>query len=456
MRLRRPRSLLWRVLGVQLVCLALIWGALSGYTFYRAHDDTSTAIDGDLVLVANALARMVSVSPTPAAARSTAEHLRDLNMGQADPPLRADQFVYQVWRADGALLARSDERPALPAFAPGQLDEGRKWHREGWVLYAARSPDHQIVAVIGHAEKYYDSIGLDFLRQTVYGYLQLAVILTFLLWFTLRIGLKPLRVVSAQVSQRQQDDLTPVQVAKPYLELDTLVAALNDKLARVQSALKRERDFFADAAHELRTPLSAIAAQAHLIVAEREPAERERAAAALQSGVLRAARVLNRLLLVNRLDAAPGASAMEPVELSELAEDAVRDLQARADASGHRIGIAAEPIRQRADRESLYAALECLLDNALKYTPAGTQIIVSVHRDGAETVVAVRDNGPGIPPDQHERAFTRFERLGRTDQEGSGLGLAIVQRVAQLHGGQALLMNGVDGGCVVELRFPQQ
>jgi signal transduction histidine kinase len=265
-----------------------------------------------------------------------------------------------------------------------------------------------------------------------------------------------LRVVSAQVSQRQQDDLTPVQVAKPYLELDTLVAALNDKLARVQSALKRERDFFADAAHELRTPLSAIAAQAHLIVAEREPAERERAAAALQSGVVRAARVLNRLLLVNRLDAAPGASAMEPVELSELAEDAVRDLQARADASGHRIGIAAEPIRQRADRESLHAALECLLDNALKYTPAGTQIIVSVHRDGAETVVAVRDNGPGIPSDLHERAFTRFERLGRTDQEGSGLGLAIVQRVAQLHGGQALLMNGVDGGCVVELRFPQQ
>jgi signal transduction histidine kinase len=144
------------------------------------------------------------------------------------------------------------------------------------------------------------------------------------------------------------------------------------------------------------------------------------------------------------------------VDLAEVAEDAVRDHQARGNASGHRIGVAAESIMLSADRENLNAALGCLLDNALKYTSSGTQIIVSVHRDGSEIVMAVRDNGPEIPADHHDRASIRFERLGRSDQEGSGLGLAIVQRVAELHGGRAHLTTGADGGCAVELRLPQR
>jgi methyl-accepting chemotaxis protein len=235
---------------VQLVTLAVIWAGVSAYVFYRAHDGTSASIDGDLVLVANALARVASVDPAPGNARILAEHLRDLNIGQADPPLRADQFAYQVWRADGSLLARSDESPALPAFSPGQVDEGHRFSRDGWILFSARSPDGRVLAVIGHARAYYDAVNRELLWQNASGYLQLAVILTILLWLTLRIGLKPLREVSAQVSQRQRDDLTPVQIVKPYRELETLVSALNDKLSRVRSAVSRERNFFADAAHE--------------------------------------------------------------------------------------------------------------------------------------------------------------------------------------------------------------
>jgi signal transduction histidine kinase len=454
MRLPRAPSLLARLLGVQLLTLALIWVVLSGFAIYQAYRDDDNAIDSDLTLVANALARVTSVNSGADQARILADHLRDLSIAQADPPLTADQFAYQVWTADSVLLARSQESPELPALGPGTLPEGRKQSRHGWTLLAVRSPNGKIVAVVGHTDAYYRRVTRFFIWQLVRGYLQLEAILTALLWVTLRVGLRPLNQLAVKIRARQRDDLTPIAVEKSYSELDPLVSSLNDKLAKVRAALEREREFFADAAHELRTPLTAISAQAHVVITEPGHEEREAAAIELQNGVERAARVLNRLLLVSRLDAARELGSTQSVDLGEIVDDVVSQNRARARTSGHRITATTEPLLRSCNREHLTAALECLVDNALKYTPTGTHIVLTAHADGANTVLTVADDGPGIATDLQALAFKRFERLGQTDQEGSGLGLAIVQRVADLHGGGVTVRRSAGGGCLFEMRLP--
>ncbi len=454
MKRARSPSLLLRLLGVQLLALALIWALFSAYQFHRVQGEGRDSIQYDVELVATALARVTSVDPDARHAQALALQIRDVDVKQAEPPIRADQTAFRVWSAGGQLLAQSTEVPALPDLSAGQLSIGHHASPNGWTYFVSRSPDGQALALYAHADSYYRGFGGQFAFDSAESYAILAVLLTILLWITLRIGLRPLNQLAARVSTRQPDDLTPVEVSMPYREIDPLITALNAKILKIRGALDRERGFFADAAHELRTPLSAIAAQAHVVVAERDAAAREQAASSLQAGVSRAARVLNRLLLISRLDAADGEASPQSVDLAELVDDVVRGSQSRAVASGHRIALVAESLVRRANRESLHAALECLVDNALKYTPSATQIVLSVHADGDDTVLAVSDNGPGIPEALHEQAFTRFERLGRTDQEGSGLGLAIVQRVAALHGGVARIRAGTDGGCVVDMRLP--
>ena len=449
----RP-SLLLRLLGVQLLALALIWALFSAYQFHNIQGDGPGTVDYDIELISSALTRVASVDPKAASAQLLAEHFRDLDVSQADPPIRADQIAFRVWDADGVLLARSRESPPLPTLTMGELPEGKRSTDPVWKYSVARSPNGRVVALYAHTQAYYTSVQREFVWSSARSYLILAVLLTILLWVTLRVGLRPLNRLAAQVSSRQQDDLTPIQFNKPYREIDPLLGSLNDKINKVRAAIEREREFFTDAAHELRTPLSVIAAQAHVVTVERGATERAQAATELQSGIERASRVLNRMLLIGRLDASRGDDCSEPVEMAELVDDVVRQHRPRAVASGHQIAIAVDGIVRLANREHLGAALDCLIDNALKYTPSRTQIVVSVHTDGADTVIGVSDDGPGVPEDSVERIFKRFERLGRSDQEGSGLGLAIVRRIAELHGGSVSLRRGSLGGCVFEMRLP--
>jgi signal transduction histidine kinase len=246
-----------------------------------------------------------------------------------------------------------------------------------------------------------------------------------------------------------------VDAPAPYAEVAPIVRALNSQLRGSAERLERERRFFAEAAHELRTPLAVLSAQAHVVANEDDPIERRRALVALESGIDRSARVVQRLLTLARLDAKQPGERLEPMDLGELVEETVATLTARAEASGHRLDVDASPVILLGSEEALRAALENLIDNALRYTPAGTTIDVSVTQRAGVCHLVVADDGPGIPAEHQGRVFERFERLGRCSDEGTGLGLAIVRRVAELHGGEAAYEPGEGGrGCRFSLRLP--
>jgi signal transduction histidine kinase len=226
-------------------------------------------------------------------------------------------------------------------------------------------------------------------------------------------------------------------------------------LERLGHAFDGQRAFVADAAHELRSPLTALKLQAQLV--RRAPDEAARAAAidALVAGVDRATRLVEQLLTLARQEPGAAATPLQNVVLAPLARQVLADAAPLAQARGSTLALQAdEQATLQGDPAALAVLLRNLVDNALRYTPAGGRVEVAVVRDGAAVQLRVDDSGPGIPAAERERVFERFVRGSSAAPEtGSGLGLAIVRSIALRHGAMLRLMDSPLGGLRVQLRF---
>ncbi|MDP1606476.1 MAG: ATP-binding protein [Rhodocyclaceae bacterium] len=276
------------------------------------------------------------------------------------------------------------------------------------------------------------------------------------IWFATRRGLAPLDEVAAELGKRAPERLDPVAPAVAPREIRPLLEALNKLFTRVDRALENERRFTADAAHELRTPLAAIAAQAQVALRARDAAERDHAIAQLAAGARRASHLVEQLLTLARLDPAAGLP-MDTVRLDELAVAICADHGVAALEKNIALELAAPaPVSLMANDAMLRILLRNLLDNAVRYTPAGGQVRVAVTSTGSDVLLMVSDSGPGIPADQRDQALRRLHRLAGQDIEGSGLGLSIVARIAELHGAHLELADGIgQPGLAVRLTFPR-
>ena len=269
------------------------------------------------------------------------------------------------------------------------------------------------------------------------------------IWLATWRGLTPLDTVAREIASRQADKLEPVAPASAPGEIRPLVEAINGLFVRVEHALESERRFTADAAHELRTPLAALAAQAQVVQRARNAEERDHAVEQLIASTRRAGRLVDQLLTLARLD--PDNTAVsEAVSLDRLAEDVCATHGAEAVEKAIALELDAMPATVTGSTDMLRILLRNLIDNALRYTPAGGRVTVSV----APGILSVTDTGPGIPATERERVFDRFHRLAGQDTEGSGLGLSIVARIAERHGATVELGAGEGGkGLRVAVRF---
>jgi two-component system sensor histidine kinase QseC len=285
-------------------------------------------------------------------------------------------------------------------------------------------------------------------------------VLLLLIWLSIRRGLEPLGKLTHEIAARKPDDVLPLNAAEVPSEVRPLVDSLNALLGRIASSMEGERRFTANAAHELRTPLAAIQAQAYLVRnADSEP-ERQGAVAQLQRGIARAIRLVSQLLTMARLDPQHALPDRQPMDLREVAEAVCADLAPLALQRQQTLELQAEPdlppLSGNADMVSMLVSN--LVDNAQRYTQAGGHIRVGVASVAGAVCLRVEDDGPGIPPHLRERVFERFYRVAGPDQTGTGLGLAICQRIAELHAATIQLQSGAQGvGTVALVRFvPQQ
>lgn len=362
-------------------------------------------------------------------------------------------FVIQVWDRDGVRLYFSRPHTALPNHARLGYDlipaDGGAWR-----VFAiqAQGMTIQVAQPMGIRNR----LAADSALRTLGPFLVLLPLLGLLVWFVVGRELRPLESVARAVGRRTAVVLDPLPVGGLPDEVRPLVGALNELLDRLGRALAVQRDFVADAAHELRTPLAALRLQVQLAERAASSEEREAAFTNVKGGLDRATRMVEQLLTLARQEPEAGERTMAPVDVAALARQVVAERSTLAEARNIDLGINAEVATSIvADAEGLRVLLANLIDNALHYAPRDGRIDVCVRSGAQDIVLEVIDNGPGIPAEDRDRVFDRFYRRPGTDAPGSGLGLAIVRNIAARHQARVTLDDAPGGhGLAVRVRFP--
>jgi two-component system OmpR family sensor kinase/two-component system sensor histidine kinase QseC len=272
-------------------------------------------------------------------------------------------------------------------------------------------------------------------------------------WVVAR-ALQPLRRVADEVRRRDEQSLAPLPAAGLPDEVAPLVNALNALLERLQHALGTQRAFVADAAHELRSPLTALRLQLQLLGRARDDTTRSEATQGLAASIERASRLVEQLLALARNE--PGAAATErmALDLGALVRDSLADVAVLAMQRGSTVLLVpGPPVAVLGDRVALALLVRNLVDNALRYSPPGARVELRCLYEGSHPLLRVDDSGPGIPAEDRERVFDRFHRRASGNETGSGLGLAIVRSIAERHGAEVTLGDSPLGGLRVTVRF---
>jgi two-component system OmpR family sensor kinase len=434
----RRDLLLWvigtLVLGVTAIALA---------TYYSGRQQIDAMLDGELLQIARAV------------------HLRE-DWADAGHVRIAREGVTFAVRAydDGGKVFFESGLPSLPPDVPKTLDAGFSDvpTPDGlWRVYTHVMPEG--VVQVAQPDDVREALARDLaLRMSLPELLFVPLLAAVLAW-VLRRSLRPLYDTSARVRERDAGRLDALPSAGVPEELMPLVEQINALLARLSTSRESERRFFADAAHELRSPVAALALQVQLAERARTEAARAAALAELRKGIARAGRLVQQLLDLARLEPDMASEPPAPVDLAVLVRDVVGEFAARADMQGVDVGaeVPSSCVVTGAASE-LRSLITNLVDNALRYAPPRSSVTVSVRGAGAEVELAVEDCGPGIPAEQRDRVLRRFQRLPGDTTPGSGLGLPIAKTIAERHHGSLRLEDARPGrqppGLLVQVRLP--
>ena len=364
---------------------------------------------------------------------------------------------FQVWHG-AQLAARSAaadaERPYAPLRAGYQNARG---NGSDWRVFTLPDPDHGLMIQVAERGDVRGDMAEMIARRTLSKNLALIPLTAVLVAWLVSQGLAPLKALVADIAARRPDRLDPLPLDGLPRELRPIIVAINELMARLAQALAQERRFTSDAAHELRTPLALVRLQIEGLALADE-AGRQIAHQRLLKGIDRLSRTVSQMLLLARLEQAADRMPMTPVDLKALLEASVAELAPAAVAKDQDLSLAVPAeacVLGHAQAEALAILMRNLLDNAIRYTPSGGRIGVTLDLEEAHARLAVEDSGPGVPDAMRERIWERFFRPPGMESPGSGLGLSIVRQVLELHGGIAQSSPGNAGrGWRVEVRLP--
>jgi signal transduction histidine kinase len=438
------RSIRARLLAALLAVWAVAALLIGGFTYREVAQQTQALFDYQLRQMALSLRDQGEIAPSEAAAF-------------ADEQL---DFVVQIWTVDGRSIYASREHSALPNRALLGLADMQAGGRI-WRTYSVATRNR--VIQVAQPLEIRQRRAADAALRSVLPLALLAPLLALAGGWLAARTLMPLQQVAADVRQRDERSLQPLPEEGLPDEVAPLVGSLNALLERLGQALRSQRAFVSDAAHELRSPLTALKLQ--LRVLERTPDEPGRAAAqqALAEGIERAIRLVEQLLALARSEplAVAAGTPLHTVDLALLIDEAIAELALLAAERGvgvQRAGLSSAGVN--GDPQALKALVRNLLDNAVRYgaadgRPPRVQARLEREADGALRL-EVHDSGPGIAEDERARVFDRFYRGpqgSRSEQAGTGLGLAIVRSVAEQHRATVTLADSPLGGLRATVRF---
>ncbi len=382
-----------------------------------------------------------------------------IDRGRVTVDAPSDAIAFAVRGTDGRLIAGDAQLPptALSSAAEAVFSTALVGRRDLRILTYRAHTEHGtlLVSVADELGTAGPAARFGFMGGLLWDFLQLDLTLA-LVWIGIRLGLRPIRRLREELELRSASDLRPIPADDVPQELAPLATTLNRLFAMLRESIQSQRRFIANTAHQLRTPITGMLAQLDLLVAEPAAQPILGRLQTLQQGIRQLAHASNQLLTLARADPAVNvAPRREPVDLAALAGEVVARHFDRALQAGIDLGAELAEARIQGDPSLLEDLLDNLVDNALKYTPRGGRVTVSAGRTAGQPVVAVEDNGPGIPENERRRVRQRHYRLANAPGPGSGLGLAIVEEVANRHAAQLSIDTGADGrGTRVSVRFP--
>lgn len=369
--------------------------------------------------------------------------------------------------ADAQVLVRMLPRPGSPvretggglSGLPADLPDGIQTVSVGgvsWRLFVRTlDADHRVA--VGQQTAIRDEIARDSGLRTVMPLLLLIPVLLALVGALTRKMFRPLRRAAEDLDRRPEHDLSPVADTDLPSEVRPFVAAINGLLRRVDESVAVQRRFLADAAHELRSPLAALSLQAERLQAADMPGQARERLEPLLKGIRRARNLIDQMLTLVRVQAAV-PSGPEPVAARQVFRQVLEDLMPLAEAGGVDVGVLGQEDRLIPARGAeLFILVRNLVDNAIRNTPQGGRIDLSLHDSGGEILLRIDDTGPGIPEAERGRVFDPFYRVPGSAGVGSGLGLSIVRTIAERMGARVSL-DWADPlarrGLRVEIAFP--
>jgi two-component system, OmpR family, sensor histidine kinase QseC len=441
-----PHSLQGRLLALVLGMVLLLWGGAAVLTWRDASHELDELLDSHLA---------------QAAALLVVQHADIEGDAVADAPILhryAPKVAFQVFH-EGRLTLRSSNAPAWPVRAVGDSpDSGfRTVMADGvqWRVFAAHGAERDVRVYVGEQVGSRSAILRAALRGTLGPMLLALPLLALGVWWAVARGLAPLRTLGRTLSARAADDLRAVEPGGAPAEMLPLLAALNGLFERIATLLDSERRFTADAAHELRTPIAAIRAQAQVALAETDAALRRDALRHTVEGCDRATRLVDQLLTLARIES-DRAALRRRVDLGAVAQAAVAEIAPGALAKAQRIELDAAPgCLVTGDETLLRVLVRNLVDNAVRYSPRGASVHVTVAAQDDDVRLEVADSGAGLSEADLRRLGERFFRVPGTEESGSGLGWSIVRRIAAAHSGQAVAApSAALGGLAVHVRLP--
>lgn len=443
-------SLRLRLLLIIGVSLTVLWGGVGSWMFMDARKSLREALDNRLASSARMVAGLVAQFPEPE--RLAANSSRPFDVVVRDGIACEVSLLRSEITID--VVARTGGSPDLSRLEPGFGTHeygGQRWRtymlRQGSVQIATADRIDLREALV---KELVFSAGLPFLVALLGSLI--------LLWFGISQGLAPLERIRVLLARRRPGDEGPLPDVRAPVELRPLLQTLERLLGRVQAAIVRERRFTDSAAHELRTPLTGVKTHVQVArLASRRSTENptlESALCGAEHGVRQLQGILERLLELARLEGRPdGAETSDPAEAARAAIEALGPLHADVNERVRIEAADAGPCVQVAS-PLLVAALQNLIDNALRYAPAGTSVTVRVEpQDDGAVFVRVLDEGPGLSAEDCAQAANRFWR-GASQMPGNGLGLSIVDAIARRHGGAFELLKREGGGLEACLMLP--
>jgi two-component system sensor histidine kinase QseC len=419
-----------RLLWLLLICAPLVWALGLGVSVNRAQQEVNELFDTEMIRLSRQVQATLVLDPAqvPEVGNATAP-ANDMGAGDVR------DLAIAVWDRTGHLKLADREGVMLPHDPDAAGFRNLVLADHPWRVYYLQSLDGRWLVAAGQKVEEREELVLDLtLGQLFPWLLVLPVLLAVMVW-AVRRALAPVRQLARDLGERSADALHPVPDTLVPAELRPMFTAMNGLFTRIESTLARERQFTADAAHELRTPLAVLRAQWDVVRRAASPAERAVAEAKLGAGLDRLDRLVTQMLALARLDRNSLPQPLVAVDWTALVEAALSDCLPLAGrrsiefaCDGPADGAAVLPLQ--GEEALLTVMLRNLLDNATRYAPVGSTVQLRLAAEHIE----IENPGPALAPDVLQRLGERFYRPEGQDEAGSGLGLSIVRRIAALHG----------------------